>query len=115
MLPHGRSTALKKDSAGAMKQKGKEDAGDKPLLVCMDLQGLLLCPKLQASALYYKAKLRVHNFTIFDMISHDATNYLWHEDEAGLSASCIILKQTHCMRSTSRGMMDVATKTEICS
>lgn len=60
----------------------------------MDLQGLLLCPKLQASALYYKMKLGVHNFTIYDVASHDATNYIWHECEAGLSASefasCIV-------------------------
>lgn len=84
---------IKKDSARAMKQKDKEEAGEKTL-VCMDLQGLLLCPRLQASALYYKTKLSVHNFTIFDMKSHDATNYLWHEGEAGLSAnefaSCIV-------------------------
>ncbi len=83
-----------KDIARAMKQKDKEEAGDKKLLVCMDLQGLLLCPKLQASVLYYKTKLSVHNFTIFDMASHDVTNYLWHEGEAGLSAnefaSCVI-------------------------
>ncbi|KAL7373856.1 hypothetical protein ABVT39_016135 [Epinephelus coioides] len=81
---------LKKD----MKQQDKEEAGEKTLLVCMDLQGLLLCPKLQASALYYKTKLSIHNFTIFDMVSHDVTNYLWHEGEAGLSAnefaSCIV-------------------------
>ncbi|CAJ1057799.1 uncharacterized protein LOC122137067 [Xyrichtys novacula] len=60
----------------------------------MDLQGLLLCPKLQAFTLYYKTKLSVHNLTIFDMISHSATNYLWHEGEAGLSAnefaSCVV-------------------------
>ncbi|KAL7379593.1 hypothetical protein ABVT39_002008 [Epinephelus coioides] len=84
---------LKKDTR-AMKQKDKEEAGEKNLLVCMDLQGLLLCPKLQASALYYKTKLGIHNFTIFDMVSHDATNYLCIEGEAGLSAnefaSCIV-------------------------
>lgn len=70
-----------------MEQKDKEEAREKTFLMCMDLQGLLLCPKLQASALYDKIKLNVHNFTIFDMISHDATNYLWHEGEAGLSAN----------------------------
>ena len=60
----------------------------------MDLHGLLLCPKIQASSLYFKTKLCVHNFTMYDMTSHDASNYLWHEGEAGLSAnefaSCIV-------------------------
>ena len=60
----------------------------------MDLQGLLLCSKLQVSDLYYKTKLSVHNFTNFDTISHKATSYLWHEGEAGLTAnefaSCIV-------------------------
>ncbi|XP_038548744.1 uncharacterized protein LOC119882660 [Micropterus salmoides] len=85
---------LKKDTARAMKQKDKDEAGGKTLVACMDLQWLLLCPKLQASTLYYKTNISVHNFTIFDMSSQDATNYLWHEGEAGLFAnefaSCIV-------------------------
>ena len=85
---------LKKDTARQEKQADKENAGEKTLVACMDLQGLLLSPKLQASALYYKTKLAVHNFTMFNMASLDATNYLWHEGEAGLSAnefaSCVI-------------------------
>ncbi len=84
----------KKDEARAEKAKDKELASDNILVTCMDLQGLLLCPKLQASALYYKMKLGVHNFTIYNMASHEASNYLWHEGEAGLSAnqfaSCIV-------------------------
>ena len=84
----------KKDTARAMKEKDKEEAGEKNLVTCMDLQGLLLCPKLQASSLYYKTKLCVHNFTIYDMTTHDASNYLWHEGEAGITAnefaSCIV-------------------------
>lgn len=54
-------------------------------------------PKLQASALYSKIKLSVHILsmsTIYDLISRDATSYLWHEGEAGLSAheftTCIV-------------------------
>lgn len=67
-----------------MKQKDKEEAGEKTLVACMDLQGLLLRPALQAPARYYQTKLSVHNLTIFDMASHDATHYLWHEGEAGM-------------------------------
>lgn len=84
----------KKDQARAEKARDKELASENTLVATMDLQGLLLCPKLQASALYYKMKLGVHNFTIYDVASHEATNYIWHEGEAGLSASefasCIV-------------------------
>lgn len=45
----------------------------------------LLGPILPASALYYKTKLAVHNFIILDIAWHYATDYLWHEREAGLS------------------------------
>lgn len=85
---------VKKDDARAEKVKDKQLANNTTLVACMDLQGLLLCPKLQASALYYKMKLGVHNFTIYNMASHEAKNYLWHEGEAGVSAnefaSCIV-------------------------
>ena len=84
----------KKDDAREEKENDKQLATNNCLVACMDLQSLLLCPKLQASALYYKMKLGVHNFTIYNMASHAAKNYLWHEGEAGLSASefasCIV-------------------------
>ena len=53
----------------------------------MDVQAVLLSPSLNASALYYKTKLTVHNFTLYDLRSHDVKCYVWHEGEAGLSAS----------------------------
>ncbi|KAK0138536.1 hypothetical protein N1851_024948 [Merluccius polli] len=48
---------VKKDEARAEKDRDKQLANNTTLVACMDLQGLLLCPKLQASALYYKMKL----------------------------------------------------------
>lgn len=51
---------------------------------------------LKASALYmyYRTKLCVHNFTVFDLKSHGVQCYVWHEAEGGLSAhefaSCIV-------------------------
>ena len=84
----------KKVTARAAKDHDKAHADVKTMVTCMDLQGLLLSPKLQASALYYKTKLAVHNFTIYNMRTKNATNYLWHEGEAGISAnefaSCIV-------------------------
>ncbi len=75
-------------------KKDKSKASNNIMVVCMDLQALLLCPKLKASALYYKTKLAVHNFTVYNMLTHSATCYVWHEGEGSLSASefisCIV-------------------------
>ncbi|CAK6965474.1 uncharacterized protein LOC127510601 isoform X1 [Scomber scombrus] len=78
---------LKKEEARAEKVQDKNKANYKTVVVCMDLQALLLCPSLKASAHYYKTKLTVHNFILYDMFTHNATCYVWHEGEGALSAS----------------------------
>lgn len=91
----------KKRAAQDEKERDKEAAkSEKGLLVlCMDVQRVLLAPFLQASALYYKTKLQVHNFSVYDLSSRDATCYVWNESEGGMTASefasCLIdfLKQ----------------------
>ena len=52
----------------------------------MDLQAVLLYRKTKASNLYYKTKLQVHNFTLFDLISKEGYCYLWNESEGDLSS-----------------------------
>lgn len=62
----------------------------------MDAQSVQLCPKLDASAVYYKKKLQLHNFTIYDIVTHDSTNYIWDETDGELDASVfttIIIKR----------------------
>ncbi|XP_050993142.1 uncharacterized protein LOC127182077 [Labeo rohita] len=85
---------LQKEEARAEKLSDKNKASNNTMVLCMDLQALLLCPKLKASALYYKTKLAVHNFTVYNMLTHSATCYVWHEGEGSLSASefasCIV-------------------------
>lgn len=60
----------------------------------MDLLAVLLAPRLLASALYYKTKLCVHNFTLYDVVTRDVTCYVWHEGEGGVTAnefaSCVV-------------------------
>lgn len=56
-------------------------------LLCMDTEGVVLCPKLLASALYFKSKLQLHNFTIYDILTHDSANYVWDETEGDLQSS----------------------------
>lgn len=57
------------------------------ILLCMDVEGVVLCPKLLASALYFKSKLHLHNFTLYNILTHDSANYVWDETEGDLQSS----------------------------
>jgi len=52
----------------------------------VDLQQVLLCTKTFASAVYYKRKLAVHNFTSYDLCTGDGVCNVWHEGQGGLDA-----------------------------
>lgn len=80
-----REHIIKKDGAREAKT---EDKSSTNRVFTMDMQSVLLCPKSNVSALYYRTKLIVHNFTIFDLHSKDGYCYLWHEGEGELSANC---------------------------
>lgn len=54
---------------------------------CMDLQAVLLSPKSNVSSLYFKTKLMVHNFTIYNMKTKDAYCFIWHEAAGGVTAN----------------------------
>ena len=84
-----------KDRARLEKQKDKENgAKGNCNVLAMDMQAVQLCPRMYASSLYYKQKLRVHNFTVYNLTTHQSTNHWWHECEgkvdAPVFASCII-------------------------
>lgn len=53
-----------------------------------------LAPLTKASAFYYRKKLNVHNFTMYNLLNHDVTCYWFDETASDLSAStfasCII-------------------------
>ena len=71
----------------------------------MDKQAVKLSPDINASAIYFKTRLQVHNFTVYNLVSHHCTNYWWDETESDLSASsfasCDIQHlQTHCLSDT---------------
>ena len=91
----------------------KKGRGDVKVL-CLDLQGVLLSPRLQASALYYKTKLAVHNFTIYDMATRDTCCYIWHEGNGKLTAnefaSCIF----HYLEEKTRGYSRVVIFSDGC-
>lgn len=83
----------RKDEARAAKNKAKESASSEHTVVTMDLQSILLSPKLITSQAYYKQKLQVHNFTIYNLKDGEVTLYVWHEANGGVTAneftSCI--------------------------
>lgn len=56
-------------------------------VLTMGLQSVKLAPVQQASAIYYKTKLCVHNFTTFNLVDKEVSCYLWHEAEGGLEAN----------------------------
>ena len=80
---------LKKEEARAEKTRDKDDASRDitKLVFTMDLQAVLLAPKLKASASFYKTKLAVHNFTLYNLATKSSTCYVWHEGEGGLVGS----------------------------
>lgn len=60
----------------------------------MDLRSVLLAPKTLDSSMYYKQKLQIHNFTIYELNAGDVHLYVWNEVEGGVTAnefaSCIV-------------------------
>ena len=78
----------RKDAAQAEKTQDKQlPATSRTKVLCMDVQRVLLSPALKASALYYKTKLQVHNYTIFDLTTRAITCYLWNESEGAVTAN----------------------------
>lgn len=51
-----------------------------------DVEAVMLVPFLKATAIYYKTKFRVHNYTIYKMVDKEVDCYLWN-DAGGLDAN----------------------------
>lgn len=77
-----------KERAREEKNKDKE-ASEKETChtLTMDLQAVKVCPSVNASSVYYKTKLCVHNFTIFNLATRHCSCYWFNETEADLQAS----------------------------
>jgi hypothetical protein len=67
-----------------VKQEEKERAqkNDNLRVACFDFQKVLGCPAGEASLLYYKRKLSVYNFTIFDCGQKVGICNVWDESIA---------------------------------
>ncbi|KAK9745449.1 hypothetical protein QE152_g6956 [Popillia japonica] len=82
----------KKNRVQLEKNKNKEEAlHDQVYTFTMDTQAVKLCPMLNVNAFYYKTKLLIHNFTVYDLQSRKCVNYIWNESEGDLSASAFTM------------------------
>lgn len=79
----------RKNEARQHKEQDKNRAQrDKTVKIStLDLQSLLVCPKLDASSIYYKMKLSCRNFTIYDMETRNVMCYFWTEVDGEINAS----------------------------
>jgi hypothetical protein len=85
---------IKKDEARIAKNAAKEKCDNNTVVITMDVQSVLLAPKLMASALYYKRKLQLHNMTFYRLTDGEVHLYVWDESEGGVTSneftSCIV-------------------------
>ena len=75
------------------KNEDKASATEKKSIWSMDLQAVQLCPKSNASSLYYKTKLQVRNFTLFNLGTKDGYCYMWNESQRDLSSDVFAFLQ----------------------
>ncbi|KAF6208160.1 hypothetical protein GE061_016611 [Apolygus lucorum] len=66
--------------------KAKAQGGEIHAIVC-DLMKVQCLPMIRASAAYYKLKLAIHNFTIYNMGNKDVMAYWFDETNANLQAT----------------------------
>jgi len=59
--------------------------------VCCDLIAVQCVPNIRASSDYYKLKLTAHNFTVYNLATHDAMAYWFDESECKLQFSHLVL------------------------
>lgn len=59
-------------------------------VITMDLQAVKVCPSLNASSVYFKTKLCVHNFTVYNIVTRHCTCYWFDETQADLQSSTFV-------------------------
>lgn len=74
-----------KDLARSLKNSFKDEAktsGD-TLCAIFDYEKGITLPRAEASSFYYKRKLTVHNFTVYDTVQKQAFNFMYDESLTG--------------------------------
>lgn len=68
------------------KKRAKESMGSIAMFTA-DVQAVMMAPFIKATAIYYKTKLCVHNYTVFNLVTKEVDCYLWNESDGGLEAN----------------------------
>ena len=117
---------LKKIEFDQHKQREKESmeekASDKKRAVSdssfiaatFDLQAVLGTPHGGDCQIYYKRKLAVYNFTIFETASHQGYCYLWDETQGGRGSNEIGSSLMHYMKSLPQTVSYVSKFSDTC-
>ena len=79
----------KKLAAREAKNQDKSEENPNHSVWTMDVQAVLICPRLNASALYYKTKLASHNFTMFNVKTKEVKCFFLGRNPSGLIIKCV--------------------------
>jgi len=74
---HQRNKVRARETKDNEKLRAKQDS--RIVSAVYDLEQVLQCPALEVSVLFYKRKLSVYNFTIYELGNSDGHCYMWHE------------------------------------
>ena len=82
---------LKKNEARDEKSKDKilATASECHVFTC-DLMAVRLLPYSQASSIYFKMKLAVHNYIVYNLSTNESINYWFDESQTELVASTFV-------------------------
>ena len=84
-----KSHHVRKDAVRDLKNHHKVLAKerDDTVVVTLDMEAVLCCPKLTVSSLYYRRKLSTYNCTVYNLGNQDVHCYMWHEGTGGRGSS----------------------------
>ena len=74
------SARLQKEALSLAEETSPND--DDTRTICMDLQQILPCPRLKNQKAYYKKKISLYDFCIYDLNLKKANCFLWDETTA---------------------------------
>lgn len=75
---------ISKKNEARMEKESDKDTMD--FVFTADLQAVLLAPRSSVSSNYYKTKLCVHNWCIYDLKKNYGSCFIWNEAEGGLNS-----------------------------
>ena len=68
-------------------RKQKDDTDDDLMVIAVDLQQTLPCPKLSVNRAYYTRKVWLYNLCVYDVKAQKPYMYVWDESQGGRKAN----------------------------